>query len=199
MSTSTQRRRRSCSQAMDAESWPEANKEIPDRAQLTVAPAGECIVGVPVGDPECIRRNVRAISLGKPASLLRDLTTLWDAQASLQVPRFSSTTIPHSLFRVLPPAPPENRRIRFPLPAPMGTRGCYHRSAAARGESGTHAGTGVGSSPATVATRQARLPVREVGPVPPSAVEINDSAFIGCQAPALARPRHGRYQQSQRI
>lgn len=57
---------------------------------------------VPVGDLANVRRTVCDNARGEPAALLRELSTLEDAQASLQILRFLAATRLNSLLQALP-------------------------------------------------------------------------------------------------
>ena len=178
----------------DVGKWSEEDRAILARTQLTVAPAGVRVVGVPVGDPDYVWRTVCEIARGEPAALLRELTTLEDAQASFQILRLSAATRLHSLLRALPPTLTEAAALEFDSLLEWALRAIIagqHRGeedrTQARDDESHASHTPAQQALTPDAIRQARLPVREGGLGLPSAAEVSGPAFIGCQALVLAR------------
>ncbi|CAN0562012.1 unnamed protein product, partial [Laminaria digitata] len=150
---------------------------------------GVRIVGVPVGDPNYVRRAVCEIARGEPAALLRELTTLEDAQASFQILRLSAATRLHSLLRAIPPTLTEMAALEFDSLLEWALQAIIrgqHRKEGDGEQARDKASSPTTAPPPSALTqeaiRQARLPVREGGLGLPSAAEVSGPAFIGCQA-----------------
>ena len=172
--------------------WPVADRELLSSTGLKVANEGLRIVGVPVGDPAYVQRTMCDIARGEPATLLRELAALEDAQASLQLLRFSAATRLNSLLRAIPPALSQAAAAEFDTLL-EGTLAAIIKGPNQTGETSAtgHLRDTPPTAPQSVLTpdaiRQARLPIREGGLGLPSAVAISGPAFIGGQALVLAR------------
>ncbi|CAN0375941.1 unnamed protein product, partial [Laminaria digitata] len=157
----------------DVTGWPEIDRKTLERTQLRIAEAGMRIVGVPVGGPDYIRQAAHDIACGEPAALLKELACLEDAQASLQILRFSAATRLNFLLRALPPdltapaASAFDKLLEQTLLAIINGPGPPEEHPTPGQEAGT------------------RLPVREGGLGLPSATGISGPAFIGGQALVL--------------
>lgn len=88
----------------NVEQWPDDDRAILARTQLTLVSAGLKIVGIPVREITYITKAVHEASHGEPAALPREPAQMEDLQASLQIKHLyqplHDSTSSRELFRL---------------------------------------------------------------------------------------------------